>query len=581
MSRSLNEFEARLLEAERHIRENAPFAVVFRAAAAAMTEIAGVTGCAAWVSIGDGPVRLGVDGSCGEHTTAYPNAVAAFLTSECQTKSLPLRELDRKLNGVLLITPVRLTEDHLAALEVRTASDKPAEPLLREAAAAVTDCLAEAFRNVMLDDFRVRLKTSNALLSLCHRLYECQSRDAFAIAAATELRSLLNVDRVAVLRKHNGHWTIAAVSGVDTVDESSPICRAILQSAESILSSSDVDSWICARTAPTAKSSASSARDVSGESLRTLALSGTSQVRIVPLVSKGDTNPVSSATQAPACLVLELFGDTTPPDEPSVALVRHQLSLASARHFADRPSLLGRLGNRRTILLTALLMAALVMLVVRTDFEIEVTGQLFPDDRYRVFSPHDGTVEELSVDNESAVSTGQNLVRVRNPDLDLQLQQTAGNLETERVRLTSIQRSRTVSSSASGTLSLDQILGGESAVKQRITDLEQRMKLLTEQREGLTVQAQSDGIVYRANLKEELLSRPVRRGDFLFEVIPRNSAWHMELHIPDDVVGYVQQARAGQSSSLPVRFSCGCRRERRGRQHWNRWKTPLRSWTAG
>ncbi len=548
MTSALNQFEARLLQTEQKIRSNAPFADVFNVAAAAMREIPGVRGSAAWASSGEGVVRLAAEGACADDSPEFVNSLAATIVANPQASAFPARRVDEHGSGGVLVTPVTLTNEHLAALEVRTEADEAPDQLLREAAAAVTDCLADVFRNALLDDFQRRLKTADRLLTLCHRLHQCDDRESFAITLAHEARTLLNIDRASVLWRQDAHWALAASSGTDSVDSGNPICRALGAVANGIAESPVADQWIAT------DSSATNALAECSDDLRTLALNGTKWLRVVPIPTQNRVTRPAPGVSATSCLVLERFESNAPADDQAIRLVRDQVAHIDGRRFAERRSLLQRLGIGRVALTAAMLIGALLLVLVRTDFEIEVTGQLFPQDRYRVFSPHDGTIEELRVSNEAAVKAGESMIRVRNPDLDLQLQQTAGNLETERVRLTSVQRSRSVASAATGTLSLDQILGGEVAVKQRIADLEQRIALLTEQRDSLTVQARTDGVVYRANLQEELLSRPVRRGDFLFEVIPTGSAWHLELHIPDSVVGYVQAARMKNDPSLPVRF---------------------------
>jgi len=189
-----------------------------------------------------------------------------------------------------------------------------------------------------------------------------------------------------------------------------------------------------------------------------------------------------------------------------------------------------------------------VLLMWERDFELEVTGQAFPQNRVRVFAPADGVVEALSVDNQSAVHVGTELLRIRDEDLELELQRTLGSLRTEETRLAAVKRSRTMLAQDDRGLP-----ASEAASEQRIEDLQTQLQLLNSQRDRLTLTAAAEGVALRSNLRDELLSRPVRRGQILFEIVPSDSPWELELQIPDRIVGYVRDAM--QNSQAPrVRF---------------------------
>jgi multidrug resistance efflux pump len=165
-----------------------------------------------------------------------------------------------------------------------------------------------------------------------------------------------------------------------------------------------------------------------------------------------------------------------------------------------------------------------------------------------VFAPADGVVETLSVDNQTVVDSGTELLQIRDEDLELEVQRTLGNLQTEKTRLAALQRSRTLQTQSDRVLPTS-----EAAAEQRIQDLTEQLKLLNQHRDRLTLKSTIAGTALRANLRDELLSRPVRRGQILFEIVPSQSPWQLELKIPDHLVGYVREAMQ-ETDSLRTRF---------------------------
>lgn len=248
----------------------------------------------------------------------------------------------------------------------------------------------------------------------------------------------------------------------------------------------------------------------------------------------------------------------------------HQLPAVSDSGLVSKLKQSAFFKTRARVGMSVVVISVLLLWLIPADFEIDVSGQLFPTNRCRVFAPDDGIVDALLVHSNDDVKAGQVLIRLRNPERDLDLNRILGDLDTTNARLAAVRASRNSSGRQAGNSGSDAIRaadlsGEELQLQQRKTTL-QAEQLLTEQRlSALSITAQIDGVVYQRRLHERLDARPVQRGQLLLELLQPSGPWQIELLIPDDVIGYVTEANrimtsvngrdASSSLGLPVRFT--------------------------
>src|SRR5690606_32948970 len=70
------------------------------------------------------------------------------------------------------------------------------------------------------------------------------------------------------------------------------------------------------------------------------------------------------------------------------------------------------------------------LVFVPKDFNLEAEGTLVADARRQIFAAIDGEVIDVLVDHRSRVTVGQELVRLRNRDIEIQLADLQGQLQT-------------------------------------------------------------------------------------------------------------------------------------------------------
>jgi|GEM_PF-2449204 len=188
------------------------------------------------------------------------------------------------------------------------------------------------------------------------------------------------------------------------------------------------------------------------------------------------------------------------------------------------------------VLLTVL---GLVLALVQTDFRMTCEGQLMPVTHRHVFANIDGVIDEVLIDHGDEVNQGEPLVRIRNLDLDQQIQSAAGRIdELEEV----ISAARSTMSDRSARTDKDQQQENVSALKAQLKSAQRELELFQEKSKGLTVVSPIAGRVVTYNVQDELLDRPVERVESLLEVADLEGDWILELNLPDRKIGHVIEA---------------------------------------
>jgi multidrug efflux pump subunit AcrA (membrane-fusion protein) len=204
----------------------------------------------------------------------------------------------------------------------------------------------------------------------------------------------------------------------------------------------------------------------------------------------------------------------------------------------------------------ALATIAAILFGVPADVKIKATGELQPVNRHEVFAPRDGVVTAIHVDHASRVQAGEALLEMRSPDLDLEMQRVAGELETARKRLAAVQSERlqTRTTDTDARLRQRRLTADEEQLSQQVRDLSDRQNMLARQKTELNVASPVAGEVITWNVQQQLATRPLRRGDALLTVADVAGPWKLELKIESRRAGRVLAAQAAGSKTNEVSF---------------------------
>ena len=270
----------------------------------------------------------------------------------------------------------------------------------------------------------------------------------------------------------------------------------------------------------------------------------------LPIVAKAGSKKVEHVLIIEWQSYEEMLAATT-----NVVHMLPTLSLAWTQHcrWQRIPRLLRVLGERRwsptkwksrliaTCVLAVVAFVAYSALTKPYPLTIEATGVIEPQTFRTIFTTLDGNVSELLVEDGQLVEVNQPLARLQTPELDLRIEAIIGELRAVAEKRNALQvASSQLDLSAPDSLVTQNRLAAEiKQIDTQEANLNTQLKLLrTEARKSLIV-APIRGTVVAKDIRQQLASRPLRRGDALFRIVDLEGPWHLRIQVADRDSGYV------------------------------------------
>ncbi len=391
-----------------------------------------------------------------------------------------------------------------------------------------------------------------------------------AEATVNETRLLFNADRVSIGVPSGRRIKIIAVSGQDRVQTRSNLVQAMAKMARLVAATKEPFRFDGETT------------DIPPSLERPLAmltqLSGARMVLIVPLLEPRRTGDAEEwnarqkkSRSLQGVLIIEQMRQSQPQPElvAHFDLVREQLATAitHARQYESIFLLplwtaLGRawsaLRGRRlawTLLIAGLLVGVTTaMFQIPWPYRVEAQGQLMPVVQRDVFAPSDGQVVELLVRGGDRVSSGQLLLNLRNDDLSSELARLRGELGEKRKLVVALLAQIDDAERTAQREEATRLFGKVAEAKVEVEGLTERVAILNDRIDRLTVRAPISGVVTTFQAEQLLFNRPVQRGDVLLQVMDDRGDWQLELDLPEQRLGHLLAAQAHSAPDLPVTF---------------------------
>ena len=439
-----------------------------------------------------------------------------------------------------------LSKEHRCVCHFLLSRDPCKNSLLTDACQTLADVLTEAAGRLLLSDLNQRLQQYGQVSSFVHSLARTRSLQEWSQEIVQRGPEHLGKGRITVLSRQRGEWIALAATGSSAINPAADAVSRNQQMVSLLTKASMVGEW-----------------------LSTAAPSGASDASLMTLFAQYEALGIRSLRVETVCgndgsvnhaFLTEVFGTETLPPEPLVQLLRQEIS--EAARLLPREVTQSGFGLPRNPVLRWLLIAAAVLgilMVIPADFEIEVQGQAFPQERRRIFAPDDGIVEELLVTADQKVSTADPLLRLRNPERELELNRVLGDIDSAVSRLQAIRATRTTTGANGGnnpaSRSAD-LSSEEQQLERKLETLRLEQALIEQQIAALTISSPIDGVVYQSRLQEQLRSRPVQRGQKLLEIVEDSGDWQLDLQVPDSVVGYIPVSVSSENDErVPVQFT--------------------------
>jgi biotin carboxyl carrier protein len=419
----------------------------------------------------------------------------------------------------------------------------------------------ELHRQVAQVEDTVRLAQRVEAFSL--RVHQpCDPADT-AYELANEGRRLVGCDRLIVLVRDGAGWRVAAVSGVDEVAKRAGEMRRLQELVGRVVQSGQ--SFIYRGE------SSELAPEVEAELLRYLDGAAARELVIAPGVPPSH-DEASNSQPYEVTIVAEQFAGRLPvewiarietvAEHAAVALPRAR-ALHRLRFLFG--SLAGRIGHAwpfsfrsaaALAIVSVVAMTAIALTFVPTDFRVVAHGRLQPQVREWVFAPADGVVDELVVDHGQSVTQGAKLLTLRSSELDLEIQQVEGQLETARQELVLITTAKLqhAAENSSTDVEASNLISKQLHAEERIHNFESQLRILMAKKAALVVTSPFNGTVLTWQPAHFLRARPVERGTALLEIGDLAGEWVVELDVPDGRAGHVLKALEARPGDVAASF---------------------------
>ncbi len=474
---------------------------------------------------------------------------------------------------VLLLVPILFREQAIGVVELFLPTDSPPEFRLEflqfteEMAALAARYLhwrEEAASPANHLEFWNRFEQFTAAL---HR--SLHPREV-AATAVNDGRQLLGCDRVSLAVRKGSRAEIISISGHDRVQKRSNLVRMMRNLSTRVLRAGQSVTY------------AGSLQDVPPPLEKPLTdyiqESGSRMVHLVPLKEPPPFMPPKQKPREakPARTLGVLIVEKT--DESWLTPLLAERSEMVAEHVATALSnarahheifllpfwqWLGRgcgLLQGRTFLkflggLVLVLGIVAGLLLVPAPYRVEGKGKLMPVNQKEVFAPWDGEVVAVYVKSGQVVEPGQPLVKLQNVDLETELLDSQNRWEEKRQLLKTLESSIAASAAKFDRAEEIRLRGRYVQTQIEIAGLKARIDRIGRQIALLTVKAPIAGTVATFQVEQQLLHRPVTRGERLIDIMDEKGDWHLELDLPEIRLGHLLDAQfKSDKENLPVDF---------------------------
>ena len=183
----------------------------------------------------------------------------------------------------------------------------------------------------------------------------------------------------------------------------------------------------------------------------------------------------------------------------------------------------------------------LSMFLIPMDFDLQGNGKLKPTIERQVFAHADGEVEKVFIKHSDEVKKDQTLVKLKNNELEQQIQTTRGQYKQSLQQAYDLKRRlnslTTLTDSERNRLQQDYNQADQEAANRQA-----ELTLLEERQSKLLRASPIDGIVTTWDVEKVLAARPVVTGQVLMTIADPNGPWEVEIMMPEKRMRYLDGA---------------------------------------
>ncbi|MCA9103059.1 MAG: HlyD family efflux transporter periplasmic adaptor subunit [Pirellulales bacterium] len=440
--------------------------------------------------------------------------------------------------------------------------------------AQMCDLAAEYLKTRKLRSFTDRQTLWNQLEQFTRSVHTSLDPIEAAFTIANEGRRLIGCDRVSLAMKRGSKCRVEAVSGQDLFDKRSNTIVLLNRLATAVVRTGE-PMWYTGDTTNMAPQVEDAVQeyvdDTHSKMVAVLPL-----LRGMSLEEQEDEDSKHKRPEAVGALIIEQIEDArlrdgtkqrvqVVCDHSATAMANaidyHSLFLMPLWRALGRMTWIVRARTLPKTLAVVLAVAAVLtaLIVVPADFNLSAPGNLQPDIRRDVFAQLDGEIEEVLVEDGTAVDANQVLAKMSSRELDQEIETYQGTIAALGEQINALGRARSDERSQQrrgdrSSQAASDVSGEISELRIQQASNRRLLEIAREKRQLLSITSPIAGEVDEWDVQNMLLSRPVNRGDRLMRVVDPTGEWVLEVRMPEKRMGFINAARLDQGDDLLVTY---------------------------
>ncbi|MFT5299326.1 MAG: hypothetical protein ACI814_000094 [Mariniblastus sp.] len=430
------------------------------------------------------------------------------------------------------------------------------------------DIASDFLRNQRIRSFAEQQSMWQQLEQFMRIVHQGLDTEQTVYAIANEGRRLIDCDRASVAIGTGRQCRIKAVSGLDSIERRAEQVKTLGDLAATVIKAGQ-PLWYTGEDGDLPP-------QIENKMHAYVDKSHTKMLAIIPLMEtiiESDDPKIANQQKRKAigALIVEQLKDSriTPAMEKRTEIVV-QHGQTALTNSAEHNSILlmpvwksigkmtsaFRAGNRAktaTVLL-AIAAAGAFFSLFPYAFGLGAKGSLIPETQHEVFAKVDGTMDAIYVSNngDTMVQVGQQLAVMRNNDIELAINDIDGKISVLNQDIAS--NGSLLNSGRLSTSEETEVAGKIRYAEAEIKSLIAERNIRVQEQQLLTITSPASGRVINWNARQNLMHRPVTRGQNLMTVVDPATQWLVELEMPERRLAHLIKAKRESDTPLKVTF---------------------------
>lgn len=430
------------------------------------------------------------------------------------------------------------------------------------------DIASDFLRNQRIRSFAEQQSMWQQLEQFMRIVHQGLDTEQTVYAIANEGRRLIDCDRASVAIGTGRQCRIKAVSGLDSIERRAEQVKTLGDLAATVIKAGQ-PLWYTGEDGDLPP-------QIENKMHAYVDKSHTKMLAIIPLMEtiiESDDPKIANQQKRKAigALIVEQLKDSriTPAMEKRTEIVV-QHGQTALTNSAEHNSILlmpvwksigkmtsaFRAGNRAktaTVLL-AIAAAGAFFSLFPYAFGLGAKGSLIPETQHEVFAKVDGTMDKIYVSNngDTMVQVGQQLAVMRNNDIELAINDIDGKISVLNQDIAS--NGSLLNSGRLSTSEETEVAGKIRYAEAEIKSLIAERNIRVQEQQLLTITSPASGRVINWNARQNLMHRPVTRGQNLMTVVDPATQWLVELEMPERRLAHLIKAKRESDTPLKVTF---------------------------